>query len=219
MNAFELFNEHGKPCGIWCCGKCRKLVLNSAWHNNTDVENNTREEAEACCSTPVCPRCNQEYKRSAVGWVDGKPMCSKCRDAIWHENHAKRQALLLDTAKDVSDTYSGPVYCDGYTGDMGEGYFRDIDSAREYMHDEVIVNDDDSETYTGPEWAFACTSSVRRFDLGDAIENLCYDGYEDMGDNLTIPRSLTDAVAEFNRVNETALTVWETDYKRKVRVR
>jgi hypothetical protein len=67
-------------------------------------------------------------------------------------------------------------------------------------------------------WAFCCKPTHQKLDLEDAIHRLCEDGYEDMWESLEVPKSLQEAVAEFNRINQTALTVWNVDYTRKVKL-
>jgi hypothetical protein len=39
-----------------------------------------------------------------------------------------------------------------------------------------------------------------------------------MFESLAVPKSLQEAIDEFNRINQTALTVWNVDYSRKVRL-
>lgn len=200
MNAFELFNENQKPTGIWCCGECRRLVL-------SPKPQSTREAAEACCRPPVCETCNKQFQRSAY---DSSGRCSECRNLAWSNERAERLAKFIAAAVDVTESYDGPIYVEGDCGgDMGEGYYSTVDAYRDRW-------DDDDEA---AEWGFACKSRVEKLCIDDAIERLCDDGYEDMADHMTIPQSLKDAVAEFNAVNASALTIYETDYKRKVRLR
>lgn len=200
MNAFELYNEKGKPCGIWCCGKCRKLVLSPTWRQ---AEKSTQEEAERCCRPPVCDTCHKEFKPQYSNQVHE---CDECERSRLATERDARLFKRIESAEDVTGNYDGPVYVEGSNGgDMGEGYFSSI---------ECVYDDEDG----ADGWAFACTSRIEKLDIDHCIENLCSDGYEDMQDRLMIPQSLKDAVDEFNRLNETALTVWEADYKRKVRI-
>lgn len=200
MNAFELYNEHGKPTGVWCCGKCRKLTLSPAWTPSSEDPKSTKEAADECCMPPKCSTCGGDrqpgYERE----------CSTCRSKRWNAESAERLAKRIEKAEDVTGNYEGPVYIEGGRGDMGEGFYSSI----EYAIDSVLDSEDDEK------WAFTCTSRVEKLCIGNAIEHLCYDGYEDMADNLQIPDSLAAAVDEFNRINEKALTVWDVDYSRKI---
>ena len=203
MDAFQLYNEKGTPTGVWCCGKCRKLVLEPAWRPSGDSPKSTQEAAESCCRPPTCVVCGKEMKPG----YDRE--CSECRDSRYQRERAARQLKRLEAAEDVSATYEGPVYYEGTGGDMGEGYHSSVEQLAESLYD---------DGFDDPDWAFACESRQLKLDLDHAIENLCSDSYEGMEDQLTIPQSLRDAVAEFNEINKVALTVYECDYKRKVRV-
>lgn len=203
---FELFNEKGTPTGIWACGKCRKLVLHPAWTPSSEEPKSTREAAEACCQPDWCQVCKAKGEKVIRG------ACKRCRDLDsqrWRENHRLRMQKLLEEAEDVSESYSGPVYCEGSTGgDWGEGYFSDLETFLDHTHGERDA----------PEWVFCCESEQFQLDLDRAIENLCCDGYEGMEERLSIPPSLIEAVAEFNTINAKSLVVWNSDLKRKVRV-
>lgn len=208
MNAFELYDENHKPTGIFACGKCRKLTLNPRWHE-TGQPKSTREEAEKCCRPPVCNTCHKEFKPRYSNQVHE---CSDCERTRLNIERSARLLKRLETAEDVTGTYDGPIYIEGSNGgDMGEGFYSLADYAVEYF-------DEEDETDGSFGWAFACKSRAEKLDINDCIENLCSDGYEDMEYHLTIPQSLNDAIDEFNRVNEQALTIYETDYKRKVRL-
>jgi len=210
MNAFQLHNDKGKPTGIWCCGECRKLVLSPLWTANRDNPKSTKEAADICCDPNgrmYCFTC----KAICMGVQHGE--CKLCRDkadAKRREERAISDRKRLENAQDVTDSYDGPVYIDGYSGDWGEGFFSSVEAVHDYLDHLEIVD--------LPEFAFCCESRIERLDLDFVIENLCSDGYEDMENRLTIPESLKAAVAEFNELNRDDLTVWNTDYKRKVRL-
>ncbi len=211
MDAFELFNESQKPTGIWCCGKCRKLVLSPWWTINNKTEKSTREAAEACCRSPVCKTCQQEYTPPCVSSLNE---CQKCSNERFQKESWERYQKRLETAEDVTATYDGPVYAEHRDdGDMNDGFFSEM----EILLD--CVEDGEEEDGGLPEWVFACRPRIENMDLGTILENLCSDGYEDMEDHLEIPDSLSKAIDEFNAINEAALTVYDVDYKRKIRVK
>lgn len=208
MEAFELYNKKGEPCGVWCCGKCRKLVLNPHWHE-PHQHKSTREAAEKCCQPQLC-ECG---KPSAVQY--GESECSDCRHARWSRERAERLEKTLAAAEDVTSTYDGPLYVEGMTGDWGEGYFSNREAVFDYLTDDEL----DEESGGDELWAFACTSEVRGIDVDRALEQVCEDGYDDMGSDIVVPQYLKDAVDQFNKENASRLTVWNWDSRRKILIR
>ena len=215
MNAFQLFNENGKPTGLWCCGQCRLVTLNPLWGSGKSAEKNTREGAEACCRPQVCQTCGAEKKTQNYD-----PDCDRCRRDRWARAGAERDAKRLQSAEDVTDSYTGPVYLDGLPGDWGDGFHSDVGSLVDALAEELHDRDPDEvpAAWSNEVWAFACNPKQQELDLEDAIQRLCEDGYEDMDEAIDVPKSLQEAVDEFNRINQTALTIWNVDYSRKVRV-
>jgi len=207
MHAFELYNERHEPTGIWCCGKCRRLTLSPLWTIGNDSEpKSTREAAELCCTTPKCKTCGSEFDPSHSQRVE----CGKCEAERRTLERARAVAGRISKADDATGNYDGPLYMeDSGGGDWGEGFFSSMEALLDYLE----YHDGDR-----PQWVFACTPQDCKLDIDDMVEQLTSDGYEDMADNIHIPASLREAVEEFNRVNETALRLWNTDYKRKIRV-
>ena len=218
MDAFELFNEKGSPTGVWCCGNCRKLVLSQTFTpSNANAPKSDRESAEACCRPQFCTKCQAELKTDRLR---KQMFCSDCESAAWREQHAAREQERLEKAELVTD-YDGPLYLDGYSGDWGDAYHSDLEHLVESIADSEYIYDDEGrlDPDSIPEFAFCCTTEVKALDLDHAIENLCEDGYEDMGDRLTIPPLLNVAVELFNRINEKSLTCYNQDMKHKVAIR
>jgi hypothetical protein len=215
MNAFQLYNENGKPTGLWCCGQCRMVALNPLWGSGKSSEKNTREGAEACCRPQMCVTCGTEKKTNNYD-----PDCHRCRDDRWDRERAERDAKRLENAEDVTDSYSGPVYLDGVSGDWGDGFHSDVGSLADAIDEEIADRDPEEvpPDWLREVWAFCCKPKQQKLDLEDAIHRLCEDGYDDMFESLAVPKSLQEAIDEFNRVNETALTIWNVDYSRKVRL-
>jgi hypothetical protein len=206
MDAFELFNERGEPCGVWCCGKCRKLTMED-WRPSSGPPKSTREAAEKCCQPWICETCG------APGSMYHVDECDDCRSKRWAVERAEGLQKKLETAEDVTDGYEGPVCLESYSGgDMGDGYFSSAEVALEYL------SDDDDFQADGEVWAFACVADIRGIDIERALEQVCEDGYEDMGSDLRVSKELREAVDKFNKENERSLTCWDVDYRRKVRL-
>jgi hypothetical protein len=206
MDAFELYNSKGEPCGVWCCGKCRKLTMED-WRPSSGPPKSTRESAEKCCQPWICETCG------SPGTMYSPDECETCRSKRFAISRADRLAKLLAAAKDVTAEYEGPVCVEDYSGgDMGgDGFFSAAHIAAEYLAD-------GEDAQPGERWAFACKPEVRQLDIADAIERLCEDGYEDMGDDLSPTKALLDAAAEFNQLYKSELTVWNVDHSRKIRI-
>jgi hypothetical protein len=102
--------------------------------------------------------------------------------------------------------YAGPVYFEGGYGSYGDGYFENADELAEsgYFPEDG-------------EFAFCCESSGVHLDLGNILENLCEEMYEDASDSLNGVEELQTAVDVFNAANVSIVT-WNVDYEHKVRV-
>ena len=107
MNAAELYDESGKPVGIFFCGKCRKV----GW---------CRDAAEACCVPHKCRTCGKEEPTS------------QCDDCFKAEQQAKELARYEKAGK-VTD-WDGWVYVDGYG--YKDGFFESIDDLEDYLADQ-----------------------------------------------------------------------------------
>lgn len=202
MDAFELYNETGKPIGIWACGKCRRLTLQ---YTGDSSRLNTKESAEACCRPRLC-ECGQ-----VAGEYSSNNECDYCRKKRWQKEQGEKLSRRIAAAEDVTDTYTGPVYCEGFdVGGWGDGYYADISDLLDAIGGEAEVNP--------PQWAFACTPDVRTIDARDIIEQICDDGYEGMIDFLSPSQELIAACKKFNEDNEQYMTVWHADYERKIQI-
>lgn len=113
MNAFELYNENGKPVGIFACGKCRMLTIGGGMKN-------TRESAEQCCQPVLC-ECGAEVAQHRTA-------CQPCIN----RKDAERTAKVLADAAEV-EQWDGFVYLDGYGRD---GFAEDIGVLTEEINDE-----------------------------------------------------------------------------------
>lgn len=190
MGANELFKKDGTSAGFWVCGKCRYV-------------HDSEQAAVDCCEPRVCKKCGEKREK----YTD---LCGKCWSEKRSLDAAIKLAERLEKAEDVTETYTGPVYCETYTGGgWGDGYYSDMEDLLEYLS---------CEQDEWPEWCFACTPNVRVLDPDDAIQRICDDGYEDMGEDLMASEELKAACQKWSEENKARLTVWHTDYKRKIRV-
>lgn len=168
------------------------------------------------CGVWVCGECNlvtsKEFVEKCCKPCEcGKPSrnrfeckCSDCVDAEYRERRAKQleKAELVDW--DGSMIFSEEV--SGYR----DGWFDSPEDLLDYLADEDESNK--------PEFAFLGRRCVNELDLYRAIERMSEDTYEDAEVCATREdmSRLEEAVNAFNA--KYAVTYYEHDYKRKVRV-
>ena len=168
------------------------------------------------CGVWVCGNCNLVTAKDLVDRCCepckcGKPSrnrfegkCSDCVNVEYYERRAKQleEAELVEW--DGSMIFSEEV--DGYR----DGWFDSPDELLDYLSDE----DDENK----PEFAFLGRKCVNELDLYRAIERMSEDTYEgaEIHASKEDMEKLTAAVDAFNA--KYALTYYEHDYKRKVRI-
>lgn len=191
MRVLELFTANQKSAGVFACGECK-------------IVHKTQAAAEQCCDWK-CHKCGAKTDRFST-------QCSACWDIVRAEGHARR----LAAAKLVTE-YDGWICCESGCG-SNDGYFQSIEDYVDYIYDEGWGDPESDECREWPEFVFACEKEVKGIDVGHVIENLCEDGYEDMGENFTGMDELRAAVDAWNAKNQNGLTCWSVDYKKKIAV-
>lgn len=153
----------------------------------------------------TCSQCGTDDR---VGVFHGKLMCADCGLNQIVARRAEAAKERLESAADVTESYRGMMYLDGY---HENGYFETAADAIEHLDYHDVEKDGPA-----PEWAFATTCEVRTLDIDEAIERLCEEGYPDMGDHLGSAKELKEAAAKWSKENEGALTVYHPDFTRKI---
>jgi len=189
MQAKELFHSDGKSSGVWFCSECK-------------IVKRTEAEAEQCCTPRECADCGQPLSKERRGWS----VCERC----WDCREEKRRHERLEKAVEVDSSESVMLMVEEFCGNGDDGWFRHIDEIVDYGCDE----DPDCR----PEFAFCSKPQQRQINLGDVLERLCEDGYEDMGENFYGVKELQAAVDRFNELNKEQMKVYDVDYSRKVRI-
>lgn len=130
--------------------------------------------------------------------------CSDCVDIAYEKSRAKQLKKAKLVEWDGSMIFSEEIR--GYR----DGWFDSPDSLLEYLADE--------EADKKPEFAFVGRKCVRGLDLREAICQMTEDTYEEAEVCATREdmKRLEEAVAIFNE--KYAVTYYERDYKRKVRI-
>lgn len=131
--------------------------------------------------------------------------CSDCVDA----DYAERRAKQLDEAELVE--WDGEMIFSEEVSGYRDGWFDSPDDLADYLADE-------EEDADKPEFAFVGRKCVNELDIYRAIERMTEDTYEDAEVCATLEdmSRLEEAVTAFNV--KYAVTYYEHDYKRKVRI-
>lgn len=189
MNTIELFHQDGRPAKVWACGKCKHVKK-------------TEEEAKLCCEPWSCTKCGlrcDQYRTMCDG-------CQRIEAGI-------RRARRMEAAVEVTD-YDGWVFCEEIDG-YNNGYWPSLEEFVDYVHDEF-------EDVGIPEFVYCCTPEAKEICIVDVVQTLLCDIDDEMADNffdsLEGMAELEAAVEKWNLANKTRLTLYEADYKRKVRV-
>ena len=85
--------------------------------------------------------------------------CSACRA---EQETEKEQARFEKATKLSVAAYDDPVFWDGHTGSMGEGYFSNVDEVIDYC---------ESEDVAAPEYVWTCTPHEFKMDAETILEH------------------------------------------------
>lgn len=188
MNAIELFLSTGKSAKVWACGNC-KLVKKD------------EEDAKLCCEPWTCKNCGLHCDQY-------RTLCESCDQT----RRGLIKARRMQAAVEVTD-YDGWVFCEEIDG-HNNGYWPSLDEFQDYMFDDF--------EHSTPEFVYCCTPEAKEICIIDVVQTLLCDIDDEMADNffdsLEGMAELEAAVEKWNLTNKARLTLYEADYKRKVRV-
>jgi len=168
------------------------------------------------CGVFVCGSCNMVTQKDLVDRCCkpcecGKPTRNKfeakCSDC-WDQHHRDRRAKQLEEAELVE--WDGSMIFSEEVSGYRDEWFNSPDDLLDYIADE---EEDDK-----PEFAFVGRKCVRTLDLYSAIERMTEDTYEDAEVCATLEdlTRLEEAITMLNA--KYAVTYYEHEYKRKVRI-
>lgn len=162
-------------------------------------------ECNLVTSKDIVERCCQPCKCGKPARNRFESKCSDCVDAEYRERKAKQ----LDEAELVE--WDGSMIFSEEVSGYRDGWFDSPDDLADYLADE-------DEDLGKPEFAFLGRKCVRELDLSRAIEQMTEDTYEDAEVCATLEdlARLEEAVTAFNA--KYAVTYYDHDYKRKVRI-
>lgn len=185
----------------YACSRCGILRLLNESDTAEERAAKREEAAEHCMKVCVCG-----------GQLDYcyRLRCKDCRAKAEVEKEHKRfdkaEKLALEEYPDE------PVFWEGHTGGMGDGYFSGIDEVMDLCEEEGLEV---------PEYVWACKSKEFKLDadriLESAVEN--QEMYEDAGDD--IPDDARGRLQAYLDVwaKEIGLRSWSPDHTRAVLLR
>lgn len=185
----------------YACPTCGQLFILSRRDSVEERVRKAQAAAHHCVKECVC----------------GKPIdyhyYLRCKDCRLEAEVQKEQERFEKAEKLTIEAYDGPVYWEtGCSGDMGDGYFSDVDSLLDYCEQEGI---------DVPEYVWACASSSFQLEADAIIEHALerQDAYEDAFDSIK-----DDARARLQAyltvwTKEVDLTFWHDDHSRAVLLR
>lgn len=156
----------------------------------------TQEEAEQCCQPRHCDSCGCEVDRFRI-------TCGDCQ----RQKVLQRDLDALEKAELV-EGWDGWVWHPEMVS-RNDGYFQCPDDLLDYC---------DMEGVPIPEYAFCCKPRQLWAAMEDLLHQLDSEGWEDMIESAAGLDQLEKAIDEFNELNKDTFTIWEADYKRKVRL-
>ncbi len=168
------------------------------------------------CGVFVCGVCNLVTHADLVEKCCkpcdcGKPSRNrfecKCSDCV-KIAHADRRAKDLEKAELVE--WDGSMIFSEEVSGYRDGWFDSPDDLLDYLADEEEGNK--------PEFAFLGRKCVNKLDISRAVEQMTEDTYEDAELHISDVdwKALLEAVDTFNA--KYAVTYYQHDYKRKVRI-
>lgn len=198
MDAFNLLLPDGSPSKVWVCGACRLTCPDEAG-------------ARQCCTLIPCDLCGEPTEsKYRLGYERAHHVACERRD------RARKDMERIERAEKL-ESWDGPVWADGHRGDMGDGYFSSLGSLVDHLVDEFDPDDHDRIGWW-PEWVYVCDVRHPFIDVGDVLENVLDDGWEDMDeDNLNGVKELAAAIKAFNEANK-SVNIYDADMGRVVRV-
>jgi hypothetical protein len=183
----------------YACPKCGASFL---VHNRKNPE---RYEEER----------KRQYEESAGHCVKdcpcGKPIedsyrlrCRGCMDQIEADKEA---ALFQKSRKLTIEEYDGPLYWEGHSASMGDGYFADIDEVLDYC---------EQEGADVPEYVWTCVRDDFKIEAETAVSHALSDMYEEAFESIS-EESLKHLQSYLDAwCKEQCIVGWHSDHSRAV---
>lgn len=187
----------GEPPVAYACAKCGVLFTVSKRFTDEDRPRKKDEASKHCDRTCECGNVLEQ---------NGYLKCRPCLDKV----EADKESARFTAAEKLSSAdYDSPVYWEGHSGGMGDGFFSGVDEVLDYCEDEDLEP---------PEYVWAC--SERKFALNAErfLENQVESQqlFEDAFDRIGEAR-IAEMQAYFDKwAADLNLVSWDADYSRAV---
>jgi hypothetical protein len=134
----------------------------------------------------------------------------RCRACLDHLEQEKEQARFEKSEKLTIEQYDGPVYWDGHSGNIGDGYFSDIDALLDHCEQEGL---------DVPEYVWSCEPKEMKLSAEDIIERAVEEMYEDAYDSISEKSKIHLQLFLDTWCKEQNIVSWHDDRSRSVLLR
>lgn len=189
------------PIG-YACPKCGASYLIHRRKDpklyEADRQHQQEEAAAHCVKECVCGELIEQSYRL------------RCQACLAQMEADKEQKLFEKAQKLRIEEYDGPIYWEGHTGDMGDGYFSDVDALLDYCEQNGVEV---------PEYTWACEKNELKLHAEHIVENAVSDMYEDAYDS--IPEKAIDSLQAYLDAwcKEVSIVSWSDDRSRVIILR
>jgi hypothetical protein len=186
----------------YACPKCGAVFLVAKRSDPKMYEARKEDErnhaAEHCVKDCVC------------GKLIDRSYRLRCDACLAQMDADKEQKLFEKSKKLTIEEYDGPVYWEGRSGDMGDGYFSDV---------EALLDHCESEGMDPPDYVWTCDKNEMKLDAESIIENAVSEMYEDAFDS--IPKKALDSLQAYLDVwcQEVNIVSWHDNHATAVLLR
>lgn len=146
--------------------------------------------------------------------VCGKPIGQsyrlRCQECLAQMDADKERKWFEKSQKLRIEEYDGPVYWEGHSGDIGDGYFSDVDALLDYC---------ESEGLEVPEYVWSCEKTDMKLDAHGIVENAVSDMYEDAYDHIPEKAMVSLQAYLDTWCKEVDIVSWHDDHSRSVLLR
>ena len=192
----EIIRKDSSAIVGFACPACGVLQTVAKGDKPDDIERKRVDASSHCVKNCVCGAPLGHYRLR----------CRACLDIIEAEKEAR---WFAKATKVTIEDYDGALYLAGWSGDVGDGYFSDIEALLDYC---------EQEGRDVPDYAWACALEPFKLDAETILEREIeqQDFFEHAGDRIP-PAARANLQAYLTAwTAELKLSAWHADYSRAV---